>query len=130
MEFNNRRRETYRHVGQSDAVIHVNGHLRFLDGIEIGAVDREKSATRSETSERLDFHDGRIFGVAERVLGQDALGVVDRHRQLGHRSRARRPRRRAQKSSARRMTAVDQTGQFVEESRNAAAHVQVETGDG
>ena len=121
---------TYRHVGHGDSVIHINGHLRFLDWIEIGAVDREEAAARGEAPQRLDLHDGRVFGVTERILGQDAFSVVDRHRQLGDSARAGCARTGAQEPSSGRVTAVHQAGQFVEEGRNAAAHVEVEARDG
>lgn len=105
---------TYRHVGHGDAVIHINGHLRFLDRIEIGAVDRKEPATRGETPQRFDLHDSRIFGVAEGILGQHAFGIVDRHRQLSHRARTRRARTGAQKPRTGCVAAIDQTGQLVQ----------------
>lgn len=121
---------TYRDVGNGDAVIHVNSHLRFLDRIEIGAVHRENPAARGEAPQRFDLHDGGVFGVAERILGENAFGVVDRHSQLGDGAWTGRARAGAQKPGAGRVAAVHQTRQFVEEGRDAAAHVQVESSDG
>ena len=96
-------------IGLSHAIVHINNHLRFLDRIEIGAVNRKDAATGSEAPQRLNLHNSRVLCVAKGPLGEDAPRVVNRH--------------------TRCVAAVNQTGQFIKEGGHAAAHIEVETRD-
>ena len=116
-------------VGHRHPVVHEDHHLRFLDRVEVGAVHRQEASARRETLQRFDLHHRRVFGVGERVERQHPFGLVDGHRQLGDAPRRSRSRTGAQQSGARRVAAVDQTRQVVQEGRHAAAHVQVRAVD-
>lgn len=121
---------TYGFVDGLGVVLVENEHLWLLDGVEVGAVDRDHSAARSEALERFDVHDCRVERVVEAVALEGAIGAVDGQRQPRHLLRAGGFRGDARDAAARRLRHVHLARRLVQICGHCGADVEEVAGDG